>query len=167
MLDVAIYSELDGNDPQAEKLITDAARAAFALFEFPFDAAVDVTMTDDAGIREVNRQTREIDSATDVLSFPMLEFSHGSYQGSAKQDCDPETGRLFLGDILISLERARVQAQEYGHSTERECAYLTVHSMLHLLGYDHMDEGEEKAAMRQREEQALATMGLKREEQMQ
>ena len=81
-----------------------------------------------------------------------------------EQDRDPDTGRLFLGDVLISLERARAQAQEYGHSAERECAYLTVHSMLHLLGYDHMDEGPQKAAMRAREEEVLASMGLKREE---
>ncbi len=164
MLDVAIYSELAGDNPQAESLIAAAARAAFGLFDYPFEAAVDVTLTDDERIREVNRQTRQMDRATDVLSFPMLDFVQGEYQGRANMDRDPETGRLFLGDVLISLERACAQAAEYGHSPERECAYLTVHSLLHLLGYDHMDEGPEKAAMREREEAALAVIGLKREE---
>ena len=157
MLEVTLYSELEAEHPQERQLITQAAQAAFALFDFPFDAGVDVTLVDDEGIRAVDR-------ATDVLSFPMLEFSEGQYGGSLEQDRDPDTGRLFLGDVLISLERARAQAQEYGQSAERECAYLTVHSMLHLLGYDHMDEGPQKAAMRAREEEALASMGLKREE---
>ncbi len=164
MLNVAVYSELEEENPQAERLIADAARAAFQLFDYPFEAFVDVTLTDDAAIREVNRETRQVDRATDVLSFPMLEFVQGRYDGCAEEDRDPETGGLFLGDVLISLERARAQAEEYGHSPERECAYLTVHSLLHLLGYDHMDEGPEKAAMRRREEEALAAMGLKREE---
>ena len=164
MLEVTLYSELEAEHPQERQLITQAAQAAFALFAFPFDAGVDVTLVDDEGIRAVNRDIRQIDRATDVLSFPMLEFSEGRYGGSLEQDRDPDTGRLFLGDVLISLERARAQAQEYGHSAERECAYLTVHSMLHLLGYDHMDEGPQKAAMRAREEEVLASMGLKREE---
>ena len=115
------------------------------------------------GIRAANREIRQIDCATDVLSFPMLEFAEGSYCGTLEQDRDPETGRLFLGDVLISLERARAQAEEFGHSAERECAYLTVHSILHLLGYDHVDEGPQKAVMRAREEEALSSIGLKRE----
>ena len=163
MLEVTLYSELGTDCPQERQLIAQAARAAFGLFEFPFDAEVDVTLVDDEGIRAANREIRQIDCATDVLSFPMLEFAEGSYCGTLEQDRDPETGRLFLGDVLISLERARAQAEEFGHSAERECAYLTVHSILHLLGYDHVDEGPQKAVMRAREEEALSSIGLKRE----
>lgn len=166
MLEIAVYSELEQDTARDQELICAAAHAAFGLFDYPFEASVDVTLTDDEGIREVNRNIRGIDRATDVLSFPMLDFYRGQYNGQREIDGEPETGELFLGDVLISLERACAQAEEYGHSRERECAYLTVHSLLHLLGYDHVDEGPEKAAMREKEEQALALLGLKREEQV-
>ena len=164
MLTVDIFSAA-GNRPDEEAdLIMCAARAAFDLVSFPFDAQIDVTLTDDEGIRQINRDERGIDRATDVLSFPMLDFDEGEYRGAPEVDRDPDSGVFFLGDVLISLERARAQAEEYGHSVERECAYLMVHSVLHLLGFDHMDEAEQKAAMRAQEEKALAAIGLERKE---
>lgn len=150
-------------DKEAEGLIRRAARAAWESFDYPFEGEVDITLTDNEGIREINREYREIDSATDVLSFPIEEFSEGQPPEDVGMDIDPETGMLALGDMIISVERAREQAGEYGHSFDRECAYLTVHSMLHLVGYDHLDEGEQKKRMRHMEETVMTSMGLERE----
>ena len=152
-------------DDLATRLIRISAKAAFYHFDFPFDGVVDITVTDDEGIREYNREYRDIDKATDVLSFPMGDFYQGVPQTPPGRMMDPDTGLLPLGDMIISAERARAQAKEFGHSFARECAYLTVHSMLHLLGYDHVDEGVEKAAMRAEEEAVLAKLGLTREEE--
>ena len=121
---------------------------------------INVLVTDDAGIREINRTSRNIDSATDVLSFPEFELTPGQLPG--QEDADPGTGYVPLGDMAISLERVKAQAKEYGHSNRRELAYLAVHSVLHLLGYDHMDEGAQKAQMRAREETIMAALGLER-----
>ena len=99
--------------------------------------------------------------STDVLSFPMFALAPGDKP--ARQDADPATGLIPLGDMCISLERARAQAKEYGHANRRELAYLAVHSALHLLGYDHLDEGPEKARMRAREECIMKELGLERE----
>ena len=113
---------------------------------------INVLVTDDAGIREINKTSRHIDSATDVLSFPMFELAPGELPADWTEYEDPETGMVPLGDMCISLERAMAQAKEFGHTTRREVGYLTIHSMLHLLGYDHMDEGPQKRQMRAREE---------------
>lgn len=113
---------------------------------------INVLVTDDAGIREINRTSRNIDSATDVLSFPMFELAPGELPADWTEYEDPDTGLVPLGDMCISLERAIAQAKEFGHSTRREVGYLTIHSMLHLLGYDHLDEGPQKRQMRAREE---------------
>ena len=121
---------------------------------------INILLTDDEGIREVNRTMREIDRATDVLSFPMFNLAPGEHP--EEWDADPDSGRVPLGDMCISVERARAQAEEYGHSFEREICYLAVHSVLHLLGYDHLDEGEMKKQMRQREEAIMARLQLKR-----
>ena len=123
---------------------------------------INVLVTDDASIRAINKAYRNIDKATDVLSFPMFELTPGKLPESWDEYKDPETGRVPLGDMAISLERAKQQAQEFGHSTRREVGYLTIHSILHLLGYDHMDEGEQKARMREREETIMAALGLER-----
>ncbi len=123
---------------------------------------VDVTITDNDGIQKLNRRFMSKDRPTDVLSFPLQNIKAGKFSYSVG-DLDIKTGRLPLGDIVISWERAKEQAHEYGHPLKREIAYLTVHSMLHLLGYDHMDEGEEKKLMRSREETALAKMGITRD----
>lgn len=113
---------------------------------------INVMVTDDAGIREINRTSRNIDSATDVLSFPMFELAPGELPADWTEYEDPDTGLVPLGDMCISLERAIAQAKEFGHTTRREVGYLTIHSMLHLLGYDHLDEGPQKRQMRAREE---------------
>ena len=124
---------------------------------------INVLVTNDEVIREINHSTRSIDSATDVLSFPMFGFEPGVLPEVWDGYLDPETGRCPLGDMAISLERAVAQAREFGHSTKREVGYLTIHSMLHLLGYDHLDEGEQKAQMREAEEKiASGIPGMQR-----
>ena len=123
---------------------------------------INVLVTDDAGIRAINRDYRDVDRATDVLSFPMFEFEPGELPEDLEFFLDPETGLLPLGDMTISLERARAQAEEFGHSAAREVGYLTVHSVLHLLGYDHVDEGPMKQQMRGREEAILSAIALTR-----
>lgn len=145
------------------KLIRLAAKAAYARFDYPFDGQVTVTITDDEGIRKYNNEFRQIDKATDVLSFPLNDFYRSIPGEDMVELMDPITCHVPLGDMIISVERAREQAKEYGHGLARECAYLTVHSMLHLLGYDHVDEAEEKAAMREKEEEILSVLGLSRE----
>lgn len=117
---------------------------------------INVLVTDDAGIRIINRESRQLDAATDVLSFPMFQLTAGELPEDWEPYQDPETGLVPLGDMCISLERAVAQASEFGHTTRREVGYLTIHSMLHLLGYDHLDEGEQKRQMRAREEAIAA-----------
>jgi len=118
---------------------------------------INVLVTNDRGIQAINSASRGIDKPTDVLSFPMFQLEAGNPPEDWEDYMDPETGMCPLGDMAISLERAIVQAKEFGHSTRREVGYLTIHSMLHLLGYDHLDEGPQKAQMRGREE-AIAAM---------
>lgn len=124
---------------------------------------INVLVTNDRGIRAINSASRNIDSATDVLSFPMFELTAGDPPSDWADYLDPETGLCPLGDMAISLERASAQAKEFGHSLRREVGYLTIHSVLHLLGYDHLDEGPQKKMMRSREEAIAATVpGVKR-----
>lgn len=123
---------------------------------------INVLVTDDSGIRAINAAARQIDSATDVLSFPMFSFTPEHFPEDVSELLDPQTGLLPLGDMAISLERARRQASEFGHSVRREIGYLTVHSVLHLLGYDHLDEAEQKRQMRRHEEQIAAHLGITR-----
>ena len=125
---------------------------------------INVLVTDDAGIRVINRETRDLDKPTDVLSFPMFQLEAGNPPADWTEYQDPDTGLVPLGDMCISLERAVAQAEEFGHSVKREVGYLTIHSMLHLLGYDHLDEGEQKKQMRGREEAiAAAIPGMRRD----
>ena len=119
---------------------------------------INVLVTDDAGIHIINKTSRDIDRPTDVLSFPMFQLEAGNPPMDWVDYQDPATGLVPLGDMCISLERAKTQAQEFGHSVRREIGYLTIHSMLHLLGYDHLDEGEMKAQMRAREEAIAASI---------
>ena len=124
---------------------------------------INVFVTNDKGIRAINAASRNIDKATDVLSFPMFQLVPGQLPEDWSAYLDPETGMCPLGDMAISLERAIAQAKEFDHSTRREIGYLTIHSMLHLLGYDHLDEGEQKAQMREREEYISASIpGMQR-----
>lgn len=134
--------------------------------EFPFESSVEITLVDDETIHEINLENRQIDRATDVLSFPMIEYpSAGDYSRVEEDDdnFDPDTGEAMLGDIVISLEKVKQQSEEYGHSKMREYAFLICHSMLHLLGYDHMVEVEEKE-MFQRQEAILEQLGITRDE---
>lgn len=122
---------------------------------FSESAEVSITFISNDDIRKLNAEFRNVDAATDVLSFPLGE--NGVY------DRNPETGALLLGDIVISMQKAEQQAEMYGHSLQREVAYLTVHSVLHLLGYDHVNGGIEQVHMREREETVLAKLGLQRD----
>jgi probable rRNA maturation factor len=155
-----ISTEVDvpeGVEEQIDRVI----RAALAAQGVTLGCEVNVMLTDDKGIQRVNQLMRGVDKPTDVLSFPMFDMPAGSLPTIGWTD--PDSGLIPLGDMCISLERAQAQAQEFGHSVEREVSYLTVHSVLHLLGYDHLDEGEQKAQMRAREEAILASLGITRE----
>ena len=119
---------------------------------------INVLVTNNQGIQAINLACRQIDKPTDVLSFPMFQLEAGNPPVDWEEYMDPETDLCPLGDMAISLERAIAQAKEFGHSTRREVGYLTIHSMLHLLGYDHLDEGPQKAQMRSREEIIAASI---------
>ena len=125
---------------------------------------INILITDDVGIHGINKAARNIDRPTDVLSFPMFELEPGNPPEDWSDYMDPGTRAVPLGDMVISLERARAQAKEFGHSVKREVGYLTIHSILHLLGYDHLDEGPMKKQMRAREEAIASTIeGMSRE----
>ena len=132
--------------PETAVLVKKAAVTALRCEEVDEPCEISVTLTDDAGIHIINRENRQVDRPTDVLSFPIGEE-------------DYDTGCLFLGDMILSLERAEAQGEEYGGGYAHEVQYLTVHSVLHLLGYDHLDEGEEKAKMRAREKAIMKELG--------
>ena len=141
-------------------LIRRTIRTALAAEGLTAPCEVDVLLTDDDGIPEINRELRQVDRPTDVLSFPEFELTPGQLPGP--EDADPGTGLIPLGDMVLSMERVAAQAREYGHSKRRELSYLVTHSVLHLLGYDHLDEGPMKAQMRAREEAIMALLGLER-----
>ena len=141
-------------------LIRKVIRTALAAEGVDFPCEVDVLLTGDDGIHEINREMRQVDRPTDVLSFPEFDLTPGELPGP--EDADPGTGLVPLGDMVISMERVAAQAKEYGHSNRRELSYLVVHSVLHLLGYDHLDEGPQKAQMRAREEAILGELGIGR-----
>ena len=148
----------------ADAIIKRCIAATLESENVPVDCEINVLVTNDQGIRLINNASRNIDKPTDVLSFPMFQFEPGSLPDDWSDYLDPETGLCPLGDMAISLERAVEQAKEFGHSTRREIGYLTIHSMLHLLGYDHVDEAEQKLLMRAREEKIAATIrGLQRD----
>ena len=144
-----------------EDLLRRVISAALAAEGVDLPCEINVLLTDDEGIHQVNREMRQVDRPTDVLSFPMFDLKPGEKPEAG--DEDPESGLVPLGDMCISLERAAAQAAEFGHSVERELSYLTVHSVLHLLGYDHMDEGPMKRQMRVHEEFILDKLGITRE----
>ena len=147
--------------PETEALLDRVISAALEAEGVGLPCEISVLLTDDAGIQQINREMREVDRPTDVLSFPMFELEPG-VPPEGEAFLDPETGRCPLGDMCISLERAAAQAEEYGHSLDRELCYLAVHSALHLLGYDHLDEGPMKRQMRAREEAILGKLGITR-----
>ena len=162
--EILMETEVDGAEPYAE-LLRRVIPAALEAEGVPFPCEVDVLFTDDEGIQAINREQRDVDRPTDVLSFPMFNLTPGTPPTLDDVEADPGTGLVPLGDMVLSLERAQAQGAEYGHGPEREAAYLAVHSVLHLLGYDHLDEGPMKAQMRAREEAILNGLGITRGEE--
>ena len=146
-----------------EKIIREIVEEACDYVDCPFEVEVDVLLTDDEGIREINRQQREIDRPTDVLSFPFHDYKAAGEFDDIEENgtFHPETGELMLGDIVISMDKVTAQALEYGHSRERELAFLVAHSMLHLFGYDHMED-EERIIMEEKQEEILQKRGYTR-----
>ena len=142
-------------------LIRKVIRTALAAEGVTVPCEVDVLLTNDENIHQINLDMRNVDRPTDVLSFPEFDLQPGELPTG--EDADPGTGLVPLGDMVISMEHVAAQAKEFGHSNRRELCYLVVHSVLHLLGYDHLDEGPMKAQMRQREEAILAQLGITRD----
>ena len=147
-----------------EDIVRRVVLAAIEYEHCPYEAEVDVLFTDNASIAEINREYRKIDAPTDVLSFPASDYETPADFDSLKERMDcfhPETGELLLGDIVLSVEKILSQAEEYGHTRERELGFLVAHSMLHLFGYDHMADGE-REEMERRQEAILEGIGLTR-----
>lgn len=138
--------------PLVKTVITKCILKTLEQEEIFVPCEINVLVTNNKGIHAINKASRNIDKPTDVLSFPMFTLEAGVKPETWDGFIDPETGLCPLGDMAISYERAVAQAKEYGHSARREIGYLTIHSVLHLLGYDHMDDGPQKAQMREREE---------------
>lgn len=162
-----VENETDEEFPfDAEELIKTLTAAVSARFDIPYELCLNVTFTDDKTIRGINKEFRNIDRSTDVLSFPALEFEKpGDFSNISEDDpeCfDPDTGELILGDIMISLEHAHKQAEEYGHSYKREIAFLITHSLLHLSGFDHINDNERKV-MEALQDEILDEIGITRE----
>ena len=157
---IPITADVPGVNEGQRAFIRKVIRTALAAEGVDFPCEVDVRVTSDAGIHEINLEMRGVDRPTDVLSFPAFDLRPGELPG--EEDADVATGLVPLGDMCLSLERVQAQAKEYGHSNRRELAYLVVHSVLHLLGYDHLDEGPQKVQMRAREDAILEELGISR-----
>ena len=157
---IPVTADVPGINEGLRAFVRKVIRTALAAEGVDFPCEVDVRITNDTKIHQVNSDMRQVDRPTDVLSFPVFELMPGELPGL--EDADPATGLVPLGDMMISMERVQAQAKEYGHSNRRELAYLTVHSVLHLLGYDHLDEGPQKAQMRSREDAIMAELGIER-----
>ena len=165
---MTLYAENDTEvqfDFSVEETATAVIEAVLESENCPYEATVNLLLTDNAGIREYNRQYRNIDRETDVLSFPNLDYETPSNFDKAKEhaaDCfDPDTGELILGDIIVSVDKIREQAHNYGHEEKREFAFLVAHSMLHLCGYDHVEE-DERLVMEKKQEAVLNQLGITR-----
>lgn len=148
-----------------KEILDTVMKQVLAMEKCPYEAQVNLLITDNQGIHELNRQYRQVDAPTDVLSFPMIPFqkeAEFSVVEEEEADCfDPESGELILGDIIISAEKVFEQADQYGHSVKRELAFLIAHSMLHLCGYDHMVK-EEADIMEEKQERVLSFLGITR-----
>ena len=165
---VYVEKEYDIDFPFDKRQVIEAVvNEAVSYVDCPYEVEVCVTLTDNEGIRELNAQQRDIDKATDVLSFPMIEYEKPGDFSMVEDDFsnfNPETGELILGDIVISLDKVVSQANEYNHSPKREFAFLVAHSMLHLFGYDHMEE-EERAVMERKQEEILSNINITRDDE--
>jgi len=164
---ITIEKEIDYHfDFDEEQVINDVINAAIDYIKCPFEATVSVTITDNDGIHAINKEFRDIDRPTDVLSFPMVEYEiAGDFEFLCGDDFldvfDPESGELVLGDIVLSVDKIKEQAREYGHTEKRELAFLTAHSMFHLFGFDHMEEDEAKI-MESHQNNVLEQLGITR-----
>ena len=149
------------NEDEVRALVEKCARNVLSRENVDFPAEIDITVVDADTIREMNAEYRSKDSVTDVLSCPRYEF----YNGEPREELDeePDTGCVMLGDMILCYTRACEQAKEFGHSAARECGYLTTHSMLHLLGYDHERNDEDTRLMRSKEEEYMNAIGLTRD----
>ena len=152
------YDILTIQQPLVSAIIKKCIETTLAAEGINVPCEINVLVTNDKGIHAINLASRQIDRPTDVLSFPMFQLEPGNPPQDWEEYEDFETGLVPLGDMCISLERAQAQAKEFGHSAKREVGYLTIHSMLHLLGYDHLDEGPMKKQMRGREEAIAASI---------
>ena len=157
---IPVEAEVPGINDGLRAFIRRVIRTALEAEGVTLPCEVDVLVTSDSGIHKLNLAQRGVDAPTDVLSFPALELRPG--EKPTAEDADPGTGLVPLGDMALSYERVAAQAKEYGHSNRRELAYLVTHSVLHLLGYDHLDEGEQKALMRAHEEIIMDKLELTR-----
>ena len=157
---IPVTADVPGVSDAMRAQIRRTIRTALAAEGVTAPCEVDVLLTDDEGIHRINLDMRQVDRPTDVLSFPEFDLAPGEHPGP--EDADPGTGLIPLGDMVLSMERVAAQTKEFGHSRRRELAYLVTHSVLHLLGYDHLDEGPMKAQMRAREEAVMALLGLER-----
>lgn len=149
-----------------EEICRMVAEEVLSSEKCPYEVTLNLLLTDNEGIREYNREYREIDRETDVLSFPNLDFPEPADFSLAQEHhadyFDPDTDELILGDIIISVDKVKEQAENYGHGIRREFAFLVAHSMLHLCGYDHMEE-EERLVMEEKQEAALQKLGITRD----
>lgn len=157
-----IGTEFDFDYEEVIKSVTDYA---LEYINCPYEAEINVTLTDNENIRVINNEYRQFDKATDVLSFPMIEYNEpGDFsvvEEQAEEYFDPDSGELVLGDIVISVDKVKSQAEEYGHSQKRELAFLVAHSMLHLFGFDHMVD-EERTDMENRQREILDKLNITR-----
>ena len=151
---------------EVEEIICKVINTALDLYECPYEAEVNVILTDNPSIAAINEEYRNLAKPTDVLSFPMIDYDiPGDFsviEELPEEECfDPDSGELLLGDIILSVEKIIEQSEAYGHSRERELGFLTAHSMLHLFGFDHMED-EERIDMEKRQEEILEHIGLRR-----
>lgn len=157
---IIISADVPGVDEGLRSFLRRIIRTALEAEGVDVLCEINVLITNDTGIHQINLDMRGVDAPTDVLSFPMFDLAPGDKP--LDDDADPATGLVPLGDMCVSLERVHAQAKEYGHSNRQIGQLPAVHSVLHLLGYDHLDEGPMKAQMRQREESIMAGLGLER-----
>lgn len=150
----------------AERLVNQVAEQVLNMENCPYETQINVLITDNEGIRAYNAQYRQIDKETDVLSFPNVDYeTPADFEGLEEREADyfdPDSGELILGDIILSVDKIKEQAESYGHSEKREFAFLVAHSMLHLCGYDHMEK-DEAEVMEAKQEAALAQLGITRD----
>lgn len=166
---ILMENEVDASfDFEYEKLLEEVIIQALDYEKCPYECEINLTFTDDDGIRIINSEFRGLDIPTDVLSFTMVEYETPADFENLDSDenfamyFNPESGELLLGDIVISVERAKLQAKEYGHSLKREICFLTAHSMLHLMGYDHMTD-DERVIMEKKQDEILNILGITRD----